>query len=90
MVAQHHHFFAPSVVDYIVYGMKKVKASVNEVPCSNIVKKFKEVSQLCVCACMRICQCVCVYVCVCVCMCMCQCACACVCVGVFSLMIIFI
>ena len=35
-------FFAPSVVDYIVYGMKKVKASVNEVPCSNIVKKLKK------------------------------------------------
>ncbi len=37
-------FFAPSVVSYIVHGMKSVKASVDEVPYSNIVKKLKEVS----------------------------------------------
>lgn len=36
-------FFAPSVVDYIVYGMKKVEPSVDEVPCKSIVRKLKEV-----------------------------------------------
>ena len=37
-------FFTPSIVDYIVYGMKKVKASVDEVPNETIVRKLKEVS----------------------------------------------
>ena len=37
-------FFASSVVNYMVYGLKKVKASVDEVPYSDIVKKLKEVS----------------------------------------------
>ena len=37
-------FFASTVVEYTVYGLKKVKASVFEVPYSDIVKKLKEVS----------------------------------------------
>ena len=36
-------FFSPAVVDYMIYGMKKVNASVDEVPCPIILKKLKEV-----------------------------------------------
>ena len=38
-------FFAPSIVDYMVYGMQKVKPSVDEIPCKNIQRKLKEVSK---------------------------------------------
>lgn len=40
-------FFAPSVVDYMIYGMKRASASVEEVPCQAIVNKLEEVSNLC-------------------------------------------
>ena len=38
-------FFAPSVVEYIVHGMSKVKATVSEVPSQRIKNKLEKVSQ---------------------------------------------
>ncbi len=37
-------FFAPSVADYIVYGMNKVNATVGEVPSQEVVDTLKKVS----------------------------------------------
>jgi len=37
-------FFAPSFVDYILYGLHKVKATTDEVPCLDIIEKLQKVS----------------------------------------------
>jgi len=37
-------FLAPSVVDYVIYGIGKVKAIIDEVPCPTIQTKLYEVS----------------------------------------------